>query len=675
MNNPLLSQTFGTHRETIPFKSICPADLEEAIMAGMEEEKRRIQEITENPEPPTFENTILPKTDFILNRAATILFNQLSAHTSDELEQLAEKVSPLMTAHANEITQNKKLFERVRHIYQHQEGLGEEEKVLVRKVYEGFERNGATLCEEDKKIFTEKQIELSTLTLQFNQNILKETNDFQLHIQKKEDLSGLPDTSIEAAAQTAREQGLQGWIFTLHAPSYIPFMTYADNRQLRRQIYMAKNTLCAKNTPSNNFEIVRRIVTLRKELAQLLGYDNHAAYVLTNRMAENVENVNSLIDRLLEAYHPKATEEYDELLELAREMEGCEFEMKPWDTAYYSHKLKLRKYNIDAEMLRPYFKLENVKNGIFSLAQTLYGITFRPTTEIEPYHPDVETYEVFDADGTFLAVFYADFFPRKSKQSGAWMTSYQEQYISADGSDVCPHVSITMNFTKPTDNKPSLLTLGEVETFLHEFGHALHAILSKVRYESLSCTNVYWDFVELPSQIMENYAVEPKFLDTFATHYATGEKLPDELIERVIASRNFQCGMACTRQLSFCLLDMAYYTGNEDIGNDIIAFEQQAWARAQFTEQLPDTCMSTQFGHIFSGGYSAGYYSYKWAEVLDADAFAQFKEDGIFNKQTAQRFREHILSKGGTAHPMELYTAFRGKQPTIDALLKRNGIK
>lgn len=675
MNNPLLLHNFDTYRETIPFKSISPSNIEEAIVFGMKEEKRLINGIIQNPNIPTFANTIQPKTDKVLNRATTILFNLLSANTNDELEAVAERVTPLMTAHSNEILQNKELFERIKFVYQHQENLNNEEKVLLKNVYESFERNGATLNDEEKQRFTEKQIELSTLTLQFNQNILKETNEFLLHIENEEDLSGLPDTAIEAAVQTAKEMGKNGWVFTLHAPSYIPFITYADNRNLRQMIYMAKNTLCTKDSITNNFDIVRQIVNLRMELAQILGFKNHADYVLTKRMAENQENVNNLIERLLDAYYPKAQEELNELLEIAKEIEGPDFQIKPWDIAYYSHKLKLKKYNLDAEMLRPYFKLENVKKGIFTLAERLYGISFELCRTIEPYHPDVETYEVYDADKSFLAVLYVDFFPRKSKQSGAWMTNYREQYIDDNGEDIRPHVSITMNFSKPTEQKPALLTLGEVETFLHEFGHALHSILSKVRFESLSGTNVWWDFVELPSQIMENFVIEPEFLNTFATHYITGEKLPKELIERVIASQNFQCGMACIRQISFCLLDMAYYTRTEKLQADIIGFEQEAWKRAQLTEQVPETCMSTQFGHIFSGGYSAGYYSYKWAEVLDADAFEYFKSNGIFNPKIAKSFREHILSKGATAHPMELYTAFRGTRPTIDALLKRNGIK
>lgn len=673
--NPLLSYKFGTPHETIPFNEISPADIEEAVMHGIEEEKKLIEEIVQSDELPTFGNTILPKTDFILNRAACILFNLLSAHTNDELNEIAQRVSPLMTEHSNAILQNTRLFERIKYVYAHQENLNDEEKVLLKKTYESFERNGANLNEDQKKIFTELQMELSRLTLQFNQNNLNETNAYQLHILEKDILTGLPDTILEAAAQTAKESDKEGWIFTLHAPSYIPFMTYADNRALRKEMYMAKNTLCAKENENNNFELVRKIASLRKNISQILGHKNHAEYVLKHRMAENVENVYEFINQINEAYLPKAKEEIAELKDIAQDIEGDDFELMPWDTAYYSHKLKLRNFNLDAEMLRPYFELEKVKEGIFALANNLYGITFKQTHEIQTYHPEVETYEVFDKDNSFLAILYLDFFPRESKQSGAWMTSYQEQYIDESGMDMRPHVSITMNLTKATQVKPSLLTLSEVETFLHEFGHALHGIFSKVRFESLSGTNVYWDFVELPSQIMENYATEPEFLNTFARHYQTNECIPQELIDKVLASKNFQCGTACVRQLSFCLLDMAYHTLTEELETDILSFEKKAWEATQLLPQLPETCMSTQFSHIFSGGYSAGYYSYKWAEVLDADAFAQFKQYGIFNKDTAQKFRENILSKGGTLPPMELYEKFRGKKPSINALLSRNGIK
>ena len=482
---------------------------------------------------------------------------------------------------------------------------------------------------------------------------------------------GLPETAVEAAAQEAKQRGKDGWVFTLDFPSYSPFMTYSTQRELRKQLYLAKNTVCTHDNSENNLAICQRLVNLRREIAQLLGYKTYADYVLKRRMASNTRTVYRLLNDLIDAMK--------EMSELHKMKSGKKDEkdgkMAPWDVSFYSHKLKLKKYNLDAEMLRPYFQLNKVIDGVFGLANRLYGITFKENKEIPVYHPDVKAYEVFDRDGSYLAVFYADFHPRKGKQGGAWMTEYQGQYIDKKGKNVRPHVSVVMNLTKPTDEKPALLTLGEVETFLHEFGHSLHGMFANTRFESLSGTNVWWDFVELPSQFMENYAVEKEFLSTFAFHYQTGEPLPDELIHRIVRSRNFMAATACLRQVSFGLLDMAYYTQKDEFTENIIPFEKQAWKKAILGEQLPDTCMTTQFSHIMAGGYAAGYYSYKWAEVLDADAFSVFKRHGIFDRQTAQSFRDNILSKGGTEHPMVLYQRFRGQEPTIDALLKRNGIK
>ena len=485
-------------------------------------------------------------------------------------------------------------------------------------------------------------------------------------------MDGLPETSREAAALTAKEQGKQGWTFTLDYPSFSPFMTYSTQRVLRKQLYMARNTICTHDNAENNLEICKRLVNLRREIAQLLGYKTYADYMLKRRMASNTRSVYRLLNDLIDAYKPTAVKERDELRKLAHKDVD---KMKPWDSGFYSHKLQMKKYNIDAEMLRPYFELKRVIDGVFGLANKLYGITFKENKDIPVYHPDVKAYEVFDKDGSFLAVFYADFHPRKGKQGGAWMTEYQGQYIDRKGENVRPHVSVVMNLTKPTEDKPALLTLGEVETFLHEFGHSLHGMFANTRFESLSGTNVWWDFVELPSQFMENFAIEKDFLRTFAFHYQTGEPLPDELINRIVKSRNFMAATACLRQVSFGLLDMAYYTKKDEFTDDIIPFEKKAWKKAILGEQLPDTCMTVQFSHIMAGGYAAGYYSYKWAEVLDADAFAVFKKHGIFNQETAQRFRDCILSKGGTEHPMTLYKNFKGSEPTIDALLKRNGIK
>lgn len=665
--NILLESAFKTLHETAPFSQIKLEDYEPAIIEGMRQEDEAIAAIIRNPEPPTFENTIAPRTGELLERATSLFFNLVNANTCDEMDELAQKLSPMLSEHYSRIMHNSDLFERVKRVKDNARGLTVEQQKLLEDTYEGFVRSGALLCEKDKERFAAIETELAQLGLQFSQNELKQTNEFELHITDEKELAGLPDTAKDAAALAAKERGKQGWVFTLHAPSYGPFLTFADNRELREQMYLAKNTLCCKGDACDNREIVRRIVNLRQELAQLLGYKCYADYALKNRMAQNVDRVNELIEKLYAAYMPVAKAELVEI-------ETQDGAVMAWDWPYFSHKLQLQKHNIDSEMLRPYFQLEKVKDGIFGLATKLYGITFKLQPQIEVYHPDVEAYEVFDADGTFLAVFYADFFPRASKQSGAWMTDFLEQYIDETGYDHRPHVSIVMNLTKPTSEKPSLLTLSEVETFLHEFGHALHSIFSKVHYKALSGTNVKRDFVELPSQIMENFAVEPDFLHTFAFHFETGEPLPDELIARIRDSRNFHCGYACTRQLSFCMLDMAYYTLSEPLQEDIMNFERKAWSRTQLFPTVPGTNMSVQFSHIMSGGYAAGYYSYKWAEVLDADAFSLFLEKGIFDRETAERFRREILSRGGTQEPMQLYVNFRGKEPDIKALLKRNNI-
>lgn len=673
--NPFFRQPYGTPHDTAPFNDIRIEDYEPAFMEGIRQDDELNEQIINNPEPPTFDNTIAVNTpDNLLGRVSSVFFNLLSAETNDEMDQLAQKMSPILTEHANNILLNEKLFARVKAVYENHRDLTPEEQMLLEKSYDAFIRNGANLSPEKKEKFRELSKEMSQLSLQFSQNNLKETNNFQLHLTNEADLSGLPDSAIEAAAMAAKEKDLEGWLFTLHAPSYNPFMTYADNRELRRKMYMAKNTICTHGNEFDNKDIVKRIVNLRRERAQLLGYRTFADFVLKKRMAENSQNVYKLLNNLLEAYLPAASKEVEEIEALARRTEGEDFSMQAWDFGYYAHKLQLEKYNLDAEMLRPYFELSRVIQGVFGLASRLYGITMKENKEIPVYHPDVKAYEVFDKDGSYLAVLYTDFHPRSGKQSGAWMTSYKDQWIDKETGNSRPHVSVTMNFTKPTETKPALLTLGEVETFLHEFGHALHGIFANTRFESLSGTNVYWDFVELPSQIMENFAVEREFLNTFAQHYQTGEPLPDELIDRIIASRNFNVAYACIRQVSFGLLDMAYYTKESAFDEDILAFEKQAWSSAQLLPQLEDTCMSVQFGHIMSGGYAAGYYSYKWAEVLDADAFALFKEKGIFSQEVAQSFRDNILSKGGTEPPMVLYKRFRGQEPTIDALLKRNGI-
>ena len=680
-NNPFFND-YSTPHNTVPFHLIKLEHYEEAFMEGMKREKEELDKIINNEEEPTFDNTIIYKDETkgehyydLLGRASTVFSCMLGAETNDDLDALAQKMSPLLTQHANDMLLNEKLFKRIKHVYEHHRELTPEEATLLQKVYDGFVRSGALLNEEGKEQFRRLSEEASLLSLQFSQNLLKENKAFELHITNEEDLDGLPESARQMAAHAAQEQNKEGWIFTLDFPSYSPFLTYSTKRELREKLYMAKNTEGIHDNPENNLAICTRLINIRRELAQLLGHETYADYVLEHRMASSVKNVYKLFNDLISAYKPQAIKELKEVEQLAKEMEGDAFEMQPWDFGYYSHKLQLQKYNIDSEMLRPYFELSKVIEGVFGLANRLYGISFKENNEIPVYHQDVKAYDVFDADGSYLAVFYADFHPRKGKQGGAWMTEFQGQWINRKGENIRPHVSVVMNFTKPTPQKPALLTLGEVETFLHEFGHSLHGMFANTRFGSLSGTNVWWDFVELPSQFMENYATEKEFLRTFAYHFESGEPIPDELIDRIIKSKNYLSAYGCLRQVSLGLLDMAYYTQKDEFKEDIITFEKDAWKDAIITKQLPNTCMTTQFSHIISGGYAAGYYSYKWAEVLDADAFSLFKKNGIFDKNTALSFRENILSKGGTEHPMTLYKRFRGQEPTIDALLERNGIK
>jgi peptidyl-dipeptidase Dcp len=685
--NPFF-EPYGTPHDTVPFDRIRLEDYEEAFMEGIRRDNEQIEKTISNPERPTFDNTIINTEEDegyydLLSRVSTVFFNLLSAETNDEMDALAQKMQPILTQHANDVRLNPQLFERIRKVHLHHRHLTPEEKMLLDNCYDGFVRSGALLDEDGKQRLRQLTEEASMLSLQFSQNLLKENKAFTLEITDEAQLDGLPETAREAAAlawQEAKSQeptakGQQGWLFTLDMPSYSPFMTYSTQRELRKQMYMARNTVCTHDNSENNLAICQRLVNLRREIAQLLGYKTYADYVLKRRMASNTRGVYKLLNDLITAYKPTAIKEREELKKSLPQPLQKEGGMKPWDSAFYTHKLQMKKYNIDQEMLRPYFELSKVISGVFGLANKLYGITFKENKDIPVYHPDVKAYEVFDKDGSYLAVFYADFHPRKGKQGGAWMTEYQGQFIDKKGENVRPHVSVVMNLTKPTADKPALLTLNEVETFLHEFGHSLHGMFANTRFESLSGTNVWWDFVELPSQFMENYSVEKDFLRTFAFHYQTGEPLPDELISRIVKSRNFMAATACLRQVSFGLLDMAYYTKKDEFTDDIIPFEKKAWKKAILGKQLPDTCMTVQFSHIMAGGYAAGYYSYKWAEVLDADAFSVFKRHGIFDQTTAQRFRDEVLSKGGTEHPMELYRRFRGGEPTIDALLKRNGIR
>lgn len=676
--NPFLKKSNAPH-ETTPFDQIETAHYEPAIQEGIRQQAAAIKAITENPEKPTFANTIeaYEQSDELLERVLSVFYNLNSAETNDELQSLTQKMAPVLSEHSNNIGLNEQLFSRIKTLYEQQNSLSltPEQTKLLQDIYNGFIRKGANLQGAEKEQYRQLSKELSSLTLKYNENILKETNSYQLLLTDRSQLAGLPENVIEAAAETAKEKKVKGWVFTLQAPSYGPFLTYADNRELRKELYLAYSTKCVHDNEYNNLQLIEKIVNTRTEIARLLGYESYAAYSLENRMAQNSDAVYQLLNQLIEAYRPTALQEYQEALQLAQQEQGAAFRVMPWDWSYYGNKLKDRKFKINEEMLRPYLELSQVKKGVFGLATRLYGITFRKNPDIPVYHKEVDAYEVFDKDGSFLAVLYTDFHPRSGKRSGAWMTEYKGQWIEKEsGKNSRPHISIVMNFTKPTEKTPALLSMDEVETFLHEFGHALHGIFANTTYKSLSGTNVYRDFVELPSQIMENFATQKEFLNTFAQHYQTGELLPEELIQRVVNAANFNAAYSCLRQVSLGLLDMAWFSRTTPFDGDVKAYERQAWEKAQILPTVEETCMSTQFSHIFAGGYAAGYYSYKWAEVLDADAFSLFQQKGIFNQQVADSFRENILSKGGTEHPMALYKRFRGQEPTIDALLIRNNI-
>ena len=676
-SNPFYSE-YDTPHQTVPFDEIKLEHYEPAFMEGIKQHSAEVEAIITNPEVPTFENTIVPLeyAGDLLNRVMTVFFTLNSAETSDEMQALAQKLSPILTEHSNNISLDERLFARVKAVYETTDmsTLTTEEQRLLQQTYEGFARNGANLSEEDKAKYRELTTELSKATLEFGQRTLKATNSFALNITDETRLKGLPESALEAAAQAAKERGQEGWTFTLHAPSYSPLMMYCEDRDLRHELYVAYNTQCVQDNEYNNEELVKKIVNLRLAIAQLLGYESHAYYVLVNRMAENATNVSQLLSQLLEAYLPAAKEEVKAVQEIAARTEGKDFVLMPWDWSFYSEKLRSEKYSLNDEMVRPYFKLDNVTRGVFGLATQLYGITFVENKDIPVYHPDVKAYDVLDKDGSYLAVIYTDFFPRAGKRSGAWMTSFKDQF-KKDGQDSRPHVTITMNFTKPTETKPALLTMDEVETFLHEFGHALHGIFSMTTYPSMGGTSVYRDFVELPSQIMENFLPKKEFLATFAFHYETGELIPDELVERIVRAQNYNVAYLCVRQLSLGILDMAWYSRTTPFEGDVKAYEREAWTSTQLLPVVEESNMTTHFGHIMSGGYSAGYYSYKWSEMLDADAFALFEENGIFSQEVAESFRENILSRGGSEHPKVLYRRFRGQDATIDALMKRDGIK
>lgn len=675
-NNPLTGE-FKTPHQTAPFDKIENAHFlpafEEAIKQGEEE----IRVIKNNTDAPNFENTIvaLDRVGPLLNRTAGIFFNLLSSETNDELQQIAREVSPMLTKFQNDITLNPVLFEKVKAVYNQKEELQltPEQQTLLENTYIGFVRQGASLSDEAKEQFRAISTELSQISLQFSENVLKETNSYELHITNKNELAGLPESALEAAAGLAKSKNKEGWIFTLDAPSYLPFMKYADNRELRKKLYLAYNSKSFSGNEFDNQEIVKTIVALRLEMANLLGYKTYADYVLERRMAMSQAGVLQLLDDLFEASFNKAKQEKSEVQEFAANA-GFKEEIMPWDWSYYSEQLKEQKFNLNDEMLKPYFELSNVIDGVFGLATELFGVSFKVNKDIPVYNSEVIPYEVFDADGSFLAVLYTDFHPRPGKRGGAWMNDFKAQW-KENGIDSRPHTTIVMNFTRPTETKPALLTFSELETFMHEFGHALHGMLANSTYQSLSGTNVYRDFVELPSQIMENWAVEKDFLDRFAIHYETGEKIPAELVQKIVDSKNYLAGYLSIRQLSFGYLDMAWHTLQEPFNGKVKDFEEEAWKKTQIFTRIEEVCMSTQFSHLFSGGYAAGYYSYKWAEVLDADAFSVFKEKGLFNKEVAKSFRENILEKGGSEHPMVLYKNFRGQEPTVDALLERSDLK
>lgn len=675
--NPFL-QPYNTPHGTAPFDRIRLEHYEPALMEGIKQQNDEIDAIIHNPDAPTFENTIeaYEASGELIERVSSVFGNLMSAETNDEMQALAHKLMPILTEHGNNISLNEALFARIKTVYEQRQqlNLDSEQQMLLKEIYEGFAQNGANLQGADRDTYRELSNRLSLLTLQFSENLLKATNSYQLLLTDPEQVKGLPQSALEAARESAEQKGVEGWRFTLDYPSYAPFMEYADNRELRRKLYTAYASR-AKGDETDNRDIVKQIVNTRMALAQLLGYPDYVSYKLTQRMARTTEAVNQLLDQLLEAYTPAARQEVERVQKLAREEQGADFQLMPYDWSYYSHKLKDATYQLNDEMLRPYFQLEKVIDGVFNLATKLYGITFKVNPSIPVYHPEVTAYEVLDRDGTYLAVLYTDFHPRDGKRSGAWMTEYKGQWREKNGTNSRPHVSLVTNFSRSTANKPALLTFDEVETLLHEFGHCLHGIFANTTYRSLSGTNVYWDFVELPSQIMENFATEKEFLHTFARHYETDELIPDELVDRIVASANFNAGYLCLRQVSFGLLDMAWYTRTTPFEGDVEQYEKTAWQRAQLLPAVNEACMSTTFSHIFAGGYAGGYYSYKWAEVLDADAFALFKEKGIFSSEVAQSFRDNILSKGGTEDPMTLYIRFRGQKPTIDALLKRNGIQ
>ena len=670
-NNPLL-QPF----DQAPFSKIKNEHFKPAFLEAITLARKEIDTIVENNESPSFENTIvaLEYSGYQLDRISSVFFNLNSAETNDEIQKIAQEVSPLLSEFSNDITLNEGLFKRVKRVYEQKESLflTAEQTTLLEKRYKSFSRNGANLSGEKKKRLREIDASLAKLKLKFGENVLAETNKYEMHLTHEEDVEGLPQGAKDAAAQLAKSKEKEGWLITLQYPSYIPFMKYAKNRKLRKKLALAFGSKGFHQDALDNQQNVLKITNLRHERAQLLGYESHAHFVLEERMAESPENVLNFLNELLEKAKPAAIKEFNQLTQFAKELDSIDT-LQKWDGAYYSEKLKQKLFDLDDEKLKPYFKLENVIDGVFKVAEKLFGLTFKEVFDIDTYHQEVKTYKVFDTNGTLKSLFYADFHPRPGKRGGAWMTSFKSQFRK-DGEDARPHISNVCNFTPSTEDKPSLLTFNEVTTLFHEFGHGLHGMLADTTFPSLSGTSVYWDFVELPSQVLENWCYEKEALELFAHHYETGEVIPMELVQKIKESATFQEGMATLRQLSFGLLDMAWHGQNPSEITDVKSFESKAFEGTQLYPETIETCMSTAFSHIFQGGYASGYYSYKWAEVLDADTFAYFKEYGIFNTEIAQKFKEHVLSKGGTENPMTLYKRFRGQEPKIEALLERAGL-
>lgn len=672
----ILTSTYTTPYNSAPFSQIQMSDYQAAFETTIAAARAEIDTISNNPEQPKFENTIeaLDFSGQTLDRLSSIFFNLNSAETSDEMQKIAQEVSPLLTAFSNDISLNESLFHRVKAVYDQKDELTltPEQATLLDKKYKSFARNGALLSEDKKARLREIDTQLAKLKLTFGENVLAETNNYELHITNEGDLKGLPEGAIEMARSLAESKAKEGWIFTLDFPSYLPFVTYADNRELRKEISIAAGKKAFQNNAFDNQKITLQIAKLRYERANLLGYETHAHFVLEERMAQHPDQVKTFLNDLLAKAKPAAEKELAQLTAFAKELDGIE-QLEKWDGPYYSEKLKQKLFNLDDEILKPYFQLENVLQGAFTIANKLFGLTFKEIDTIEKYHADVQTFEVVDDNNELVALFYTDFFPRKGKRNGAWMTSFKPQYIQ-NGVNERPHISNVCNFTPPTPTKPSLLTFNEVTTLFHEFGHGLHGMLANTTYPSLSGTSVFWDFVELPSQMMENWCYEPEALALFAKHYETGEIIPQDYVEKIKESASFLEGMATLRQLSFGLLDMAFHSTNPTDITDIKAFEKAAFEGTSLYPDVAENCMSVSFSHIFQGGYSSGYYSYKWAEVLDADAFAYFQERGIFNTEVATKFKDNILSKGGTEHPMTLYKRFRGQEPKPEALLKRAGL-